>query len=100
MVKHLNRIEETILESLAWKSNSSLWQKLEEPGTKVPRYEEVALPGTFDLVDPNTPGQPVLRKMALDRGILSDPPQSPTSSMSDRYTQNKFFCSVLLDFYS
>ncbi|XP_058788567.1 retinoblastoma-like protein 1 isoform X2 [Phymastichus coffea] len=84
-VKHLNRIEEIILESLAWKSSSPLWEALENCEVDVPSYEEVALPGTFDLIDPNTPGQPVLRKIALDRNSQSDVPQSPVSSASERF---------------
>uniref|UniRef100_A0ABD2XMW5 Retinoblastoma-like protein 1 n=1 Tax=Trichogramma kaykai TaxID=54128 RepID=A0ABD2XMW5_9HYME len=97
MVKHLNRIEEMILESLAWKTPSPLWAaidalKSKEKGTSkdddfigLPSYEEVALPGTFDLIDPNTPGQPVLRRIALDRGAPNDVTQSPISSASDRF---------------
>ncbi|XP_014208875.1 retinoblastoma-like protein 1 isoform X1 [Copidosoma floridanum] len=86
MVKHLNRIEEMILESLAWKSGGPLWQALESCEGGVPSFEDVALPGTFDLVDPNTPGQPVLRRIALDRGAHhSDVTQSPISSASERF---------------
>ena len=86
MVKYLNRIEEMILESLAWKSGSPLWPTLENCEDGVPSYEDVALPGTFDLVDPNTPGQPVLRRIALDRGAqLNDVLQSPISSASERF---------------
>lgn len=84
MVKHLNRIEEMILESLAWKSSSPLWEALANCEAGVPSYEEVALPGTFDIIDPNTPGQPALRKIALDRNSQSDVPQSPVSSASER----------------
>ncbi|XP_011500736.1 PREDICTED: retinoblastoma-like protein 1 isoform X2 [Ceratosolen solmsi marchali] len=85
MVKHLNTIEEMILESLAWKSASPLWQALQNCEGGVPSYEDVALPGTFDLVDPNTPGQPVLRRIALDRGAHHDVAQSPISSASERF---------------
>ncbi|KAJ8676249.1 hypothetical protein QAD02_012035 [Eretmocerus hayati] len=88
MVKHLNRIEEMILESLAWKSNTPLWDALKAVTNGVPSYEEVALPGTFDMVDPNTPGHLVRRKYALDRGTPRDVNQSPTSSASDRFQRN------------
>lgn len=54
-VKYLNRIEETILESLAWESTSPFWDAIK--GCEgVPSYQDVALPGTFDIVDPTTPG--------------------------------------------
>lgn len=84
VVKHLNEIEEKILESLAWRSDSPLWQTIEFLPDGVPSCEEVSLPGTF--VDPNTPGQPVLRRIALDRDRPHhDVQQSPISSASERY---------------
>ncbi|KAK0166251.1 hypothetical protein PV328_004690 [Microctonus aethiopoides] len=86
VVKHLNDIEEKILESQAWKSNSPLWQAIENTPGGVPSCEEVSLPGTLDSVDPNTPGQPVLRRIALDRGTTHhDVQQSPISSASERF---------------
>lgn len=44
MVKHLNLIEEQILESLAWQSNSSLWTNLQASNQPVPTCEDVSLP--------------------------------------------------------
>uniref|UniRef100_A0A6J0U4X4 Retinoblastoma-like protein 2 n=1 Tax=Pogona vitticeps TaxID=103695 RepID=A0A6J0U4X4_9SAUR len=41
VVKHLNHIEEQILESLAWKIESALWDKIKENGNKIPTCEEV-----------------------------------------------------------
>uniref|UniRef100_A0A3B5L5S3 Retinoblastoma-like protein 1 n=1 Tax=Xiphophorus couchianus TaxID=32473 RepID=A0A3B5L5S3_9TELE len=41
MVKHLNAIEEQVLESRAWASDSALWSALEAAGGKVPTVEEV-----------------------------------------------------------
>lgn len=41
VVKHLNHIEEQILESLAWKVESPLWDKIKENENKVPTCEEV-----------------------------------------------------------
>lgn len=88
VVKHLNQIEEKILESLAWQSDSPLWQTIESLCAKdgVPSCEEVSLPGTLETVDSNTPGQPVLRRMAIDRDRTHhDVQQSPISSASERY---------------
>ncbi|XP_024888513.1 retinoblastoma-like protein 1 isoform X5 [Temnothorax curvispinosus] len=61
VVKHLNQIEEKILESLAWQSDSPLWQTIESLPDGVPSCEEVSLPGTLETTDPNALGQPVLR---------------------------------------
>ncbi|XP_011351658.1 retinoblastoma-like protein 1 isoform X2 [Ooceraea biroi] len=85
MVKHLNQIEEKILESLAWQSDSPLWQTIESLPDGVPSCEEVSLPGTLETVDPNTPGQPVLRRITVERGSPHDVPQSPISSASERF---------------
>ncbi|NXQ63634.1 RBL1 protein, partial [Anthoscopus minutus] len=48
MVKHLNSIEEQILESLAWTRNSALWKALESSDNKVPTCEEVIFPSNFE----------------------------------------------------
>eukprot|EP00096_Caligus_rogercresseyi_P011166 TRINITY_DN4312_c0_g1_i1.p1 TRINITY_DN4312_c0_g1~~TRINITY_DN4312_c0_g1_i1.p1 ORF type:complete len:832 (+),score=254.96 TRINITY_DN4312_c0_g1_i1:556-3051(+) len=56
VVKHLQRIEEQILELRAWVRESALWEEIEKDGRGVPSCEEVALPnneGTSSLiVDP------------------------------------------------
>ncbi|KAJ1083124.1 hypothetical protein NDU88_003284 [Pleurodeles waltl] len=41
VVKHLNKIEEQILESMAWKVESPLWDKIRENENRVPTCEEV-----------------------------------------------------------
>nr|XP_033798787.1 retinoblastoma-like protein 2 [Geotrypetes seraphini] len=47
-VKHLNHIEELILESMAWKQNSPLWDRIRDNGKKVPTCEEVTSPHNFE----------------------------------------------------
>ncbi|XP_022184839.2 retinoblastoma-like protein 1 [Nilaparvata lugens] len=44
MVKHLNMVEEQILESLAWKNSSPLWEILAKTNQPVPSCEDVSLP--------------------------------------------------------
>jgi len=44
VVKHLQRIEESILESKAWAKDSPLWSALERDPLGVPSCEEVSLP--------------------------------------------------------
>lgn len=46
-MKHLNHIEEQILESLAWKVESPLWDKIRENENKVPTCEEVTYMGSY-----------------------------------------------------
>lgn len=88
VVKHLNNIEEKILESLAWKSDSPLWQAIEQIPGGVPSCADVSLPGTIDPDDSNTSGQPALRRLAIDRGTAHDVQQSPISSASERYFES------------
>uniref|UniRef100_A0A8P4G0I5 Retinoblastoma-like protein 1 n=1 Tax=Dicentrarchus labrax TaxID=13489 RepID=A0A8P4G0I5_DICLA len=40
MVKHLNSIEEQVLESRAWSADSALWTALQAAGNKIPTVEE------------------------------------------------------------
>lgn len=42
MVKHLNSIEEQVLESRAWAADSALWKALQAADNKVPSVEEVS----------------------------------------------------------
>ena len=44
VVKHLQRIEEQILESRAWTKDSPLWEAIERDPLGVPSCEEVSLP--------------------------------------------------------
>ena len=41
MVKHLNQIEEQVLESRAWSADSAFWVALQAADNKVPTVEEV-----------------------------------------------------------
>ncbi|XP_069568786.1 retinoblastoma-like protein 1 [Brachyistius frenatus] len=48
MVKHLNSIEEQVLESRAWTAESALWSALQAAGNKVPTVEEVNFSSSLD----------------------------------------------------
>lgn len=41
VVKHLNQVEEQVLESLAWTSDSPLWETLRRAKDHVPACQEV-----------------------------------------------------------
>uniref|UniRef100_A0A1A8MJA8 Retinoblastoma-like protein 1 n=3 Tax=Nothobranchius pienaari TaxID=704102 RepID=A0A1A8MJA8_9TELE len=56
MVKHLNSIEEQVLESRAWMSDSALWSALEAAGNKVPTVEEVNFSSCLDSGSGSTNG--------------------------------------------
>ena len=60
VVKHLQRIEEQILESRAWATDSPLWDLLAKDPMGAPNCEEVSLPGQSITEPPliqSVPGQ-------------------------------------------
>ncbi|KAF6079216.1 RB transcriptional corepressor like 2 [Phyllostomus discolor] len=48
VVKHLNQIEEQILDHLAWKAESPLWDRIRDNDNKVPTCEEVMPPHNLE----------------------------------------------------
>lgn len=64
MVKHLNSIEEQVLESRAWAAGSALWGALEAAGNKVPTVEEVNFSSCLDSGSGSTNGPSHLPLMA------------------------------------
>uniref|UniRef100_A0A4W6DCD6 Retinoblastoma-like protein 1 n=1 Tax=Lates calcarifer TaxID=8187 RepID=A0A4W6DCD6_LATCA len=95
MVKHLNSIEEQVLESRAWTSDSALWSALEAAGNKVPTVEEVSSRQTYkhSNVQPHLPLvalspiiHPRIREFRSGLGSArKDVPPSPLS-VHDRYS--------------
>ena len=61
IVKHLTSLEERILESMAWRSDSNLWNKIKAQGT-IPAFQDVALNSSAD--PPSTPVSAVKRANA------------------------------------
>ncbi|KAL4235049.1 Retinoblastoma-like protein 1 [Mactra antiquata] len=88
VVKHLNHIEECILESLAWRNDSPVWEALKTLNSDVPQSAEVSLPVQVDTNNAST--KVSLRRIVLDRHAQSatkDPLQSPTGpSAADRFS--------------
>ncbi|VDI37744.1 retinoblastoma-like protein 1 [Mytilus galloprovincialis] len=90
VVKHLNHVEECILESHAWKRDSPLWTAIQE-NNGVPVCEEVILPS---LIDSNlSSGNKVMQHPAVKRlvdeghGGRKEIPQSPQGpSAADRFS--------------
>lgn len=85
VVKHLNHIEECILESLAWKNDSPIWEAIKAQNREIPTSAEVSLPMSQDQQVSKS-----LRRMVLDKQAQSttkDPLQSPTGpSAADRFS--------------
>ncbi|XP_056137847.1 retinoblastoma-like protein 2 [Lampris incognitus] len=88
VVKHLNQVEEQVLESLAWTSNSPLWESLCGTKDHVPTCQEVMPPQYLEENDgtgsaPNTPVShgPDLITNSADKGVSPSP-----TTLLDRYS--------------
>ncbi|XP_038662651.1 retinoblastoma-like protein 2 [Scyliorhinus canicula] len=91
VVKHLNHIEETILENMAWKQESPLWDGIKDAENKVPTCEEVMPPHYFENLE-NTGNSEMsspithtrLKEVRTESG-RKDTIASPTT-LHDRYS--------------
>ncbi|XP_066183961.1 retinoblastoma-like protein 2 [Sylvia atricapilla] len=91
VVKHLNHIEEQILESMAWKRESVLWDRIRENENKVPTCEEVMPPQNFERSAGNSAvGSPLtprrINEVRAESGGLGKGLSSPPASLYDRYS--------------
>ncbi|KAK2497364.1 hypothetical protein MC885_011584 [Smutsia gigantea] len=87
VVKHLNQIEEQILDHLAWKPESPLWDRIRDNENRVPTCEEVMPPQNLERADeicisgsPLTPR----RVNITSPTTLYDRYSSPTASSTRR----------------
>uniref|UniRef100_A0A8C1EVL8 Retinoblastoma-like 2 (p130) n=1 Tax=Cyprinus carpio carpio TaxID=630221 RepID=A0A8C1EVL8_CYPCA len=78
VVKHLNHVEEQVLESLAWKGNSPLWLSIREAKNCVPACQEVMPPQHLEDSSESSTHTP-------DKSEFSSVSPSPTS-LHDRYS--------------
>uniref|UniRef100_A0A8C6RMX8 RB transcriptional corepressor like 2 n=1 Tax=Nannospalax galili TaxID=1026970 RepID=A0A8C6RMX8_NANGA len=90
VVKHLNQIEEQILDHLAWKPESPLWDKIRDNENRVPTCEEVMPPQNLERTDEiYIPGCPLtprrVSEVRADTGGLGRSIPSPTT-LYDRYS--------------
>uniref|UniRef100_A0A669DZ04 Retinoblastoma-like 1 (p107) n=1 Tax=Oreochromis niloticus TaxID=8128 RepID=A0A669DZ04_ORENI len=93
MVKHLNSIEEQVLESRAWTADSALWRALQAAGNKVPTVEEVNFSSSLDTGSSHLPMvalspiiHPRIREFRSGLGSArKDVPPSPLT-VHDRYS--------------
>lgn len=92
VVKHLNHVEEQILESKAWSSESPLWEALKLSRLPVPSCEEVSLPNQSHPIQfGNTVLQPILSSPQTNNVVrrlvgtreLHGSPANPT--LADRF---------------
>lgn len=93
LVKHLKGIEEQILDSLAWKAESPLWQILHPGNLDVPSCQDVNFSDQLETeMNPITPSislssNPMspLPKLVTDKGTPNNLQLSPLSTISERF---------------
>ncbi|XP_044778219.1 retinoblastoma-like protein 2 isoform X4 [Neomonachus schauinslandi] len=90
VVKHLNQIEEQILDHLAWKPESPLWDRIRDNENRVPTCEEVMPPQNLERAEdicitgsPLTPRR--VSEVRADTGGLGRSLTSP-ATLYDRYS--------------
>ncbi|EMP41278.1 Retinoblastoma-like protein 2 [Chelonia mydas] len=91
VVKHLNHIEEQILESMAWKRESPLWDRIRDNENKVPTCEEVMPPHYFERSNGNSlVGSPLtprrISEVRAETGGLGKGLSSSPTTLYDRYS--------------
>ena len=95
VIKHLNHMEEQILESMAWRYESPLWEYLKNSDKPVPSCEEVSLPSQLGLglpvaaqSAPPTPSDATARPPSQQQPPLALPP-TPVPYSPSTYSQHK-----------
>ncbi|KAM7002349.1 retinoblastoma-like protein 2 [Tautogolabrus adspersus] len=89
VVKHLNQVEEQVLESLAWTSESPLWESLRGAKDQVPTCQQVMPPQYLEQKDESSSGSvpltPSNQRIDLNaNSTLKGVSPSPTTLL-DRY---------------
>ncbi|KAJ8249009.1 hypothetical protein GJAV_G00230200 [Gymnothorax javanicus] len=91
VVKHLNRIEEQVLESLAWRGGSPLWDSVRAAKNHVPACQEVMPPQHFEGAEGGAASSTPLTPSRLNELRVNTPgtpkvvSASPTT-LHDRYS--------------
>ncbi|KAG7218050.1 hypothetical protein INR49_020660 [Caranx melampygus] len=91
VVKHLNQVEEQVLESLAWTRDSPLWESLRGAKDQVPTCQEVMPPQYLEQNDDSSTGStntpvthgPELSTNSTIKGVSPSP-----TMLLDRYTSS------------
>nr|XP_039260464.1 retinoblastoma-like protein 1 [Styela clava] len=96
VVKHLNHIEEKILESMAWQSDSPLWEAIENL-SNVPSCEEVNYPHQVTPVAgiaATMKVHPRVRQVADQTNALSNSNKSESNFISNTMVHDRFSSPV------
>ncbi|KAK3744453.1 hypothetical protein QZH41_012866 [Actinostola sp. cb2023] len=91
VVKHLNHIEEQVLESLAWAQSSPLWDAIQSAGD-VPSCEDVTIPNNVESSNPtqNLLASPIVhprvQRISGEEGLQRRIVSPSASSVPEQYS--------------
>uniref|UniRef100_A0A8C8IXB4 Retinoblastoma-like 2 (p130) n=1 Tax=Oncorhynchus tshawytscha TaxID=74940 RepID=A0A8C8IXB4_ONCTS len=86
VVKHLNQVEEQVLESLAWRGGSPLWDSVRGAKNQPPSCQEVMPPQHLEDGDGAAPLTPSNRGTDLGANRGGKGVSTSTTTMLDRYS--------------
>uniref|UniRef100_A0A673WCZ1 Retinoblastoma-like protein 2 n=1 Tax=Salmo trutta TaxID=8032 RepID=A0A673WCZ1_SALTR len=84
VVKHLNQVEEQVLESLAWRGGSPLWDSVREAKNQPPACQEVGHPQHPSLSPPTCTAKKMVPSVSPSPTTLLDRYSSPPTGLARR----------------
>nr|XP_055047594.1 retinoblastoma-like protein 2 isoform X1 [Misgurnus anguillicaudatus] len=86
VVKHLNHVEEQVLDCLAWKGNSPLWDSIREAKNCVPACQEVMLPQHLEDSSGNSTLTPNKREFSANITAAAKGVSPSPTTLHERYS--------------
>ncbi|XP_072526367.1 retinoblastoma-like protein 2 isoform X2 [Salminus brasiliensis] len=85
-VKHLNHVEEQVLESLAWKETSPLWESIKGAKNHVPSCQEVMPPQYLEDGSGSNPQSPKNNELSANTAGAGKGAFPTSSTLHERYS--------------
>uniref|UniRef100_A0A8B9J450 RB transcriptional corepressor like 2 n=1 Tax=Astyanax mexicanus TaxID=7994 RepID=A0A8B9J450_ASTMX len=85
-VKHLNHVEEQVLESLAWKETSPLWDSIKGAKNHVPSCQEVMPPQYLEDGSGSSPQSPKNKESSANTAGAGKGVLPSSSTLQERYS--------------
>ncbi|XP_036431860.1 retinoblastoma-like protein 2 isoform X1 [Colossoma macropomum] len=86
VVKHLNHVEEQVLESLAWKETSPLWDNIKGAKNHVPSCQEVMPPQYLEDGSGSNPQSPKNNELSANTAGAGKAVFPSTTTLHERYS--------------
>ncbi|XP_076863707.1 retinoblastoma-like protein 2 isoform X2 [Brachyhypopomus gauderio] len=86
VVKHLNHVEEQVLESLSWREDSPLWDSIREARNHVPSCQEVTPPQYLEDGSDSNPHSPQNNELGANAGGAATGVSPSPATLQERYS--------------